>query len=124
MQFFKAQIKNQFFDIAYIHKQRSKELILFFHGIACTKNGFRHLYDDPIFHDYSLLFYDMVGHGDSSNPDNFSYSMEDQAAVTCLLIQELGLEQVNAVGHSMGGAIGLLLTQQIQTKLKSFISSG
>ena len=120
MEFFKAQIGAQFFDIAYIHKQRSKELILFFHGIACTKNGFRHLYDDPTFNDYSLLFYDMVGHGDSSNTDNFSYTMEDQALICQQLLDQFPHEKLHLVAHSMGSAVALLLSPDTLSRIRTF----
>ena len=120
MEFFKAQIGDQFFDIAYIHRQRSEELILFFHGIACTKNGFRHLYDDPLFEDYSLLFYDMVGHGDSSKPDDFNYTMEDQALICQQMIDQFPHQRLHLVAHSMGSAVALLLPPETLSRTGSF----
>jgi len=119
MDFFKARINDRSYDISYIHKQRSEELILFFHGIACTKNTFRYLYDDPLFKDYSLLFYDMVGHGDSSKPDDFSYTMEDQALICQQLIDQFPHQRLHLVAHSMGSAVALLLHQETLGQISS-----
>lgn len=120
MEFIKAQIGDHSLDISFIHRQRSKDLILFLHGIACTKNGFRHLYDDPLFEEYSLLFYDMVGHGGSSKPDDFSYTMEDQALICQQLIDQFPHQRLHLVAHSMGSAVALLLAPETLTRISSF----
>lgn len=119
MDYFKAQIGDRLFDISYVHRQRSEELILFFHGIACTKNGFRSLYDDPLFEDYSLLFYDTVGHGDSSKPDDFSYRLEDQALICQQLLDQFPHEKLHLVAHSMGSAVALLLPPETLSRINS-----
>lgn len=120
MEFFKARLGERFFDISYIQRQRTSDLILFFHGIACTKNAFRNLFDDPLFKDYSLLFYDMVGHGDSSKPDDFSYAMEDQALICQQLIDRFPHDRLHLVAHSMGSAVGLLLPSETLSRIRSF----
>jgi pimeloyl-ACP methyl ester carboxylesterase len=51
----------------------------------------------------------------------FSYSIEDQAAITKLIIQELNLNRIHIVVHSMGRAIGLLLARDIVSIVDSFI---
>jgi pimeloyl-ACP methyl ester carboxylesterase len=120
MKFFKAQIEDHSLDISFIHRQRSEDLILFLHGIACTKNGFRYLYDDPLFEDYSLLFYDMAGHGDSSKPDDFSYNMEAQALICLQLLDQFPHKKLHLVAHSMGSAVALLLPVEILSQIGSF----
>jgi len=47
--------------------------------------------------------------------------MEAQAAISRLLIQELNLNRIHIVGHSMGGAVGLLLAKDIKSIVESFI---
>lgn len=48
--------------------------------------------------------------------------MEDQAAIVSLLIEKLAIERIHLVVHSMGGAIGLLLSEKIRAKTQTFIS--
>lgn len=120
MPYFQARIADRPLDIAYVHRPGSETLILFFHGIACTKNSFRYLFDDPLFKDYSLLFYDMAGHGNSSKPDDFSYTMEDQALICRQLISRFPHDRLHLVAHSMGSAVGLLLPPETLSQIGSF----
>ena len=47
--------------------------------------------------------------------------MEDHSAISKLLIKELNLDKIHLIGHSMGGAVGLLLYQEIKPIVKSFV---
>jgi len=71
-------------------------LILF--ESRCTKKSFE-------FNDFSLLAIDLIGFGDSSKPQNFSYTMENQAEICKLVLDEIKANKVHIVSHSMGGAI-------------------
>lgn len=48
---------------------------------------------------------DQVGFGKSSKPDAFQYSFHEMARHTAALLDELKLERVHVVGHSMGGMV-------------------
>ena len=48
---------------------------------------------------------DLVGYGQSEKPDNFSYSVPDEAGVVLGFLDALGLKQVDLGGWSMGGWI-------------------
>lgn len=106
--------------ISVLHRETGQKLILFIHGLGCTKEAFDFAFFAPELHKYSLLAADLVGFGDSSKPERFTYRMEDQAAMLKALMEEVGFETVHIVAHSMGGAAGLLLAEQIQGSVGSF----
>ena len=97
-------------------------LIFFIHGLGCAKESFDDVFLFPEFNSFSLLTVDLVGFGNSSKPQDFSYSMEDQAKICELLIAKINPTSVHIVGHSMGGAVGLLLANRISHKLVTFVN--
>ncbi|MBV7276014.1 alpha/beta hydrolase [Clostridium thailandense] len=114
--------KGKFFEISTKFRNGNDELIMFIHGLGCSKNSFEHVWDSSEFENYSLLTFDLVGYGDSSKPMDFSYDMEEQAELCNLLLNQFQYDKIHIVAHSMGGAIGLLLAERIKDRLASFIS--
>ena len=57
---------------------------------------------------FRVLAVDLRGHGDSDKPTS-GYRLQDQANEVAQFCQALGLERVALLGHSWGGAIGLIL---------------
>jgi pimeloyl-ACP methyl ester carboxylesterase len=54
---------------------------------------------------------DLRGHGDSTSPDDGNFAWEGFADDVLAVVDQLGLDGVDAVGHSKGGA-ALLLSEQ------------
>ncbi len=54
---------------------------------------------------------DLLGFGHSDRPAAFSYSIEDHAASVAALLDALGMQGVALVGHSMGGAVAIVLAK-------------
>jgi pimeloyl-ACP methyl ester carboxylesterase len=102
------------------YKVESKNLIVFVHGLACTKDTFRHAFEGRYFPDCSLLSMDMIGFGDSSKPADDSYSMEEQAAICDVLIANHSHPNLHVVAHSMGAAVALLLSARTLERVRSF----
>ena len=102
------------------HKVRSTDIIVFVHGLACTKDTFRHVFDKPYFPDSSLLIMDLAGFGDSSKSGDYSYTMEDQARLYESIIDKLSPFTLHLVAHSMGAAVALLFAERTFKKVKSF----
>nr|QNO56475.1 2-succinyl-6-hydroxy-2,4-cyclohexadiene-1-carboxylate synthase [Methanosarcinales archaeon ANME-1 ERB7] len=96
------------------------ESIMFIPGLGCSKDSFYDVWKSPGFERYTILTFDLLGFGDSSKPKAFSYSMEDHAEICKLIIEKLCLEKIHLVGHSMGGAIGLLLIEKVPSRILSF----
>ncbi|MBU4480698.1 alpha/beta hydrolase, partial [Patescibacteria group bacterium] len=127
----KIFIKEQMIEITYQglklkiaanFKKSGEESILFLHGLGCSKDSFKGVWDFPEFEKYTILTFDLLGFGESSKPKEFSYTLEEQAEICKLIIEKLNLAKINLVGHSMGGAIGLLLIEKIPSKITSFIN--
>lgn len=121
---FKAIVnyKGKPFEISTKVRNGNNELIMFIHGLGCSKDSFEHVWDSPEFQNYSLLAFDLVGYGDSSKPMDFSYGMEEQAELCSLLLNQFQHDKIHIVAHSMGGAIGLLIAERIKDRLASYIS--
>ena len=55
----------------------SDELIFCIHGLGSDKNTFKNILDYPEFKKYNLLIPDLIGFGESVNPEKFSYDLEE-----------------------------------------------
>jgi len=95
------------------YNKLSDHWLVFLHGLGCSKECFDYAYDTRLAKKYSILTFDFIGFGDSAKPNDFSYSLEDHAAVAKLVIDYFKPTDVVLVAHSMGGTIGVLLTQRL-----------
>ena len=102
-------------------RQAGDELILFIHGLGCAKEAFKGVWNIPALRDYSIVAFDLIGFGDSSKPADFSYAMEEQAAICRELLSCFHYEKLHLVAHSMGGVIGLLAAKAVN-RLVSFVN--
>ena len=109
-------------ELAHRYRKGGNELIIFIHGLGCSKDSFGHAWGKADFEKYSLLAVDLAGHGDSPRPRDFSYRMEDQAEMCMSLLNGFGHDIIHLVAHSMGGAVGLLLAGKLGGRLASFTS--
>src|SRR6478735_2264121 len=67
----------------------------------------------PHFHVHAI---DFRGHGDSSEPDDGDFAWAGMGADVLAAIDALGVEQIDAMGHSLGGA-SLLIAESIRPGL-------
>ena len=111
-----------YIEISYRYEQRNVETLFFIHGLGCTKDSFDGIWKDRKFDHHSIFTLDLPGFGNSLRPKQFSYKMEDQAEICRLLIEHFRLHNVNLIGHSMGGAISLLLINKIPDTVISFVN--
>jgi pimeloyl-ACP methyl ester carboxylesterase len=58
----------------------------------------------PLARTRRVLMLDLAGHGESSRPDA-SYTLDWHANVVAAWIEDLGLDEVDLVGHSYGGGV-------------------
>jgi len=89
--------------------------IVFLHGFGANTHTWKHLI--PRFADhYKTLSLDLKGFGLSPKPIDNEYSAEDQADLVTDFIIEKRLTDVTIIGHSLGGAIGLLTAIRLQAQ--------
>lgn len=110
---FPVRYHDKEYTISADSRKGKSELMLLFHGLACTKEYFGEMVGDTRFTNFSLLIPDLPGHGNSFKDKDFSYSMEEYAAVIQLLLRDFPYQKIHIVGHSMGGTIGVLLAEQL-----------
>ncbi len=114
------KIDEHIYDISISHRAGSNDLVIFIHGLGCSKENFKHVWHHPEYGNISLLTLDLAGYGNSGKPDGFSYTMEDQAGICDAVIRSFPDCNLHIVAHSMGGAVGLLLSDDIFNRTKSF----
>jgi pimeloyl-ACP methyl ester carboxylesterase len=110
------------FNIVLKYRKNSRELIFFIHGLGCAKEHFDDAWSFDRLNEYSILAPDLPGFGDSPGYETFSYNLQDHAEICRKVIDRLPDFRVHIVGHSMGGAVGLLLSDMIQERLESFVN--
>lgn len=115
-----TSIDNQTVHFKCAYNPNASEVILFIHGLACSMDSFRNLFDKNYFPEISLLVIDLPGFGKSSKHESFSYSMQDQAILLESLLAKLPRWKYHLVAHSMGGAIALLFSEMFLNNLLSF----
>jgi len=93
--------------ISYIDEGRGDKTIILIHGLASNAGFWR--YNIPeLSAKNRVIAIDLPGYGKSSKGD-FPYGIAWYAEVIRDVIQELNLNNVVYVGHSMGGQIGMTL---------------
>ena len=97
-------------------------LLLMLHGLGCSQRSFAGAQQSPELADRALLTLDLPGFGDSSLPAGLDCDMESHAQVALTLLDALGVKQLHLLGHSMGGAVALLLAQHLGKRLLSLVS--
>lgn len=58
------------------------------------------------------LFLDLPGHGISDCPDSFGYTLEENADVVAIALDQAGVAGAELIAHSMGGAVALVLAHR------------
>jgi len=117
---FSIEYRGTAYEIATTFRKHGDELLFFLHGLGCSKESIKDIWFRDELSGYSILALDLVGFGDSSKSDDFSYKMEDQALVCAELVRKLFKKKVHIIAHSMGGAIGLLLPPALLDSTLSF----
>lgn len=64
---------------------------------------------------------DQVGFGNSSKPEHFQYSFQQLALLTKKLVDTLGIQEINVLGHSMGGMLAVRFTLMYPDVVSKFI---
>ncbi|MFI9325145.1 alpha/beta fold hydrolase [Kitasatospora aureofaciens] len=86
---------------------------LYLHGLgASSPVYFAAAAAHPLLTGRRSLLLDLLGFGISDRPTDFSYTLEAHADAVAAAVATAGLRQVEVVGHSMGGAIAIVLAHR------------
>jgi pimeloyl-ACP methyl ester carboxylesterase len=102
--------------IHYLDEGSGPPLVLI-HGLGGQMHNFTHSLLDRLKHNHRVIILDRPGCGYSTRPRNASAALAAQAKTIAGLIDKLGLEQPLIVGHSLGGAIALMLALEHPEKI-------
>ncbi|MET8754608.1 alpha/beta hydrolase [Streptomyces sp. NPDC004667] len=80
------------------------------HGLGATSPAyFAAVAAHPLLAGRRSLLVDMLGHGHSDRPEAFAYTLEAHADAVARALTEAGVEGAELIGHSMGGAVAIVL---------------
>jgi pimeloyl-ACP methyl ester carboxylesterase len=102
--------------IHYLDEGSGPPLVLI-HGLGGQMHNFTHSLLDRLKHNHRVVILDRPGCGYSTRPRKASAALGVQAKTIAALIDKLGLEQPLIVGHSLGGAIALMLALEHPEKI-------
>ncbi|WP_456273513.1 alpha/beta fold hydrolase [Bacillus sp. AK031] len=100
-------------EVFYEHHRHpsARETFVLLHGFLSSTFSFRHL--TPLLKEqYNVISVDLPPFGQSGKNTNFIYSYENLAKTVITLLEELGIQNVHLIGHSMGGQIALNVMKQ------------
>ncbi|MGW1712594.1 alpha/beta fold hydrolase [Streptomyces sp. NPDC002156] len=86
---------------------------VYVHGLGCAGSAdFIHIATQPSLVGHRAVIVDLLGHGYSDRPADFPYTLHDHARTVADVLDHLGIQQAVLVGHSMGGAIAIVLASE------------
>lgn len=95
----------------------SKKIIIFLHGWGANKESF--LWTKDYFLNYSLVYVDFYGFGESVEPD-YPFSVFDYTQSLKSLIDSFDVEELILVGHSFGGRVAIKYSFLYQNDYEKF----
>lgn len=94
-------------------------VILLVHGLGGQLRHFTYGVEKLLSTDFRVIAVDRPGSGHSLRHTGASASMEAQADALAALLDQLGVAQATVVGHSLGGAISLMLAARHPQRVKA-----
>lgn len=92
------------------HGPRTGPPIVLIHCFSCAMNWWDGMV--PLLErDHRVIAVDLLGHGGSEKPGS-GYTPPNQAKVVAEALERLDVEGATVVGHSLGGSVGVALTEQ------------
>ncbi len=118
---FPVRVRAMEFRLSVRFREGGDDLVMFVHGLGCSKESWRAAWQRPELRGRSLLALDLPGFGHSACPPGFTAGLDEYARVLGALIDAHALRRIHLVAHSMGGSIALLLPPQLLSRLESLV---
>jgi len=103
-----------------VEKFKHQETLFCVHGLTRNARDFDY-FAGQLCTDYRVICPDVVGRGDSDHIPEDGYNYLQYNADMNALIARLGVTEVNWVGTSMGGIIGMVLASVAQSPVKRLV---
>ncbi|MER6425674.1 alpha/beta hydrolase [Streptomyces sp. NPDC001137] len=86
---------------------------VYVHGLGSMSAVYHaHIATRPELAGRRSLFVDLPGHGISDRPEHFGYTLQEHADALAAALDASGLTGAELVGHSMGGAVAIVLAHR------------
>jgi len=112
-------------NVAYTQRvvgKDNKPYIVFVHGFGSSREFFRFAFENPSLSEYSLISLDLIGFGESTKHERFSYEMSNQASIMIQVLNKLEVHSFHLCAHSMGGLVAMEMINQSPPQILSFIN--
>ena len=84
--------------------------LVFIHGLGCASScDYPAVARDPALVARRAILVDLLGSGFSDRPEGFEYTVAAHARVVVALLDRLGIATCDLYGHSMGGAVAIVV---------------
>lgn len=108
-------------EIKYVDKGEG-EVIVLLHGVPSSGWLYRKMVDGLVESGYRVIVPDMLGYGNSSNPEGYEiYKPEYQADRLVSLMDSLGVKEWNHVFHDVGGMWTWELVRKHKRRVKKLV---
>ncbi len=87
----------------------SEPVLLLIHGLGCSLRYWTCVFEASELSGYRIIALDLPGFGRSEKPDNYDYRLFSQADIVLAFLEALHIQDCSLIGHSMGGAIAILI---------------
>jgi len=116
-------IKNGQVYYEYIQNPSARETIVCLHGFLASSFSFRRILP-YLKNDFHILLVDLPPFGKSGKVRGYTFSYKNLAKTVIMLIEQLNIEKVILLGHSMGGQISLHIAKLRPDLVKSAVLLG
>lgn len=116
-----ARRRGREYRLAAWFRDTGPDLVLFVHGLGCSKESWRQAWSAAPLYGHALLAIDLPGFGASPRPAGFSYDLADQAELLASIINLHASRRVRLVAHSMGAAIASLLPEPVARRVDNLV---
>jgi 2-succinyl-6-hydroxy-2,4-cyclohexadiene-1-carboxylate synthase len=104
-----------------LSQNRSNDFLFLLHGFTGSANDWKE--SAALFEkNYNIIAVDLIGHGESSSPDELIYySADDICTQLFQVIRKFTSEPISLLGYSMGGRAALNFAVKFPLQIKSLI---
>jgi pimeloyl-ACP methyl ester carboxylesterase len=106
-------------EIVYTSSGKSKTALVFVHGWSCDKSYWNEQVKVFV-KEYQVVTIDLAGHGESGT-ERKDYTIQFFGKDVAAVVNELKLENVILIGHSMGGSVILEAAKELGSRIVGLI---